>query len=276
MSRPGRAATTSSPSSPATTSTSWSRAGPSLRHAGDQDPRPRADRRERPSIAAIGQEVHAMKALKTVAVALGITLARAHRHPARRPGRTVRLAEGHRGGRRGAARARSGRRLIDQRTAAPSEPRQGRDARRRPAGVGVSGGPAPPTPRPCRASATAANGPRSPSWASSSSWSSGRRNFIVVKAAIADPAAGRVHVPRGISSPRSRCCSLLRWREGAIRLPRRDACRIVALGVVGFGLLPDPVDGRAPDDPGRRLRAAHRLDARRHAPSSPCDRGRTR
>ena len=53
-----------------------------------------------------------MKALKTVAVALGITLGALDRHPARGPGRTVRLAEAHRRGGRGDARARPGRRLI--------------------------------------------------------------------------------------------------------------------------------------------------------------------
>ena len=50
-----------------------------------------------------------MKALKTVAVALGIDPGGADRDPARGAGRTLRLAEGHRGRRRRDPRARPGR-----------------------------------------------------------------------------------------------------------------------------------------------------------------------
>ena len=80
--RPGRAATTSSPSSPATTSPSSSPAGPTLRVPIRRRPtrpprRPDAhpdQRIHRPSNPHRTEEP-TMKALKTVAVALGITLA---------------------------------------------------------------------------------------------------------------------------------------------------------------------------------------------------------
>ena len=93
---------------------------------------------------------------------------------------------------------------------------------------------------------------------SSASWSSGPANFIVVKDGSAD-AAGRLHVP-----------ALLAGGCDADRHPplcraNRCACRarpvpILVLGGVGLGAVPDPLDGRPRLDPGRRLGAHHRGD----------------
>ena len=89
--------------------------------------------------------------------------------------------------------------------------------------------------------------PRSPSWAS---WSSGRATSSWSR------ARSEILPPIGFSFLRYCIAAitlliLLRWREGAIRLPRGDVVPILLLGVIGFGLLPDPVADRAPDHPGR-------------------------
>lgn len=59
-------------------------------------------------------------------------------------------------------------------------------------------------------------------------------NFIVVKGAIAIlPPVGFTFLRYCMAAVT--LVALLRWREGAIRLPRGDVLRIAILGVVGFG-----------------------------------------
>ena len=59
-------------------------------------------------------------------------------------------------------------------------------------------------------------------------------NFIVVKGAIGIlPPVGFTFLRYVIAS--ATLVALLRWREGAIRLPRGDTLRIALLGVIGFG-----------------------------------------
>jgi drug/metabolite transporter (DMT)-like permease len=59
-------------------------------------------------------------------------------------------------------------------------------------------------------------------------------NFIVVKSAIAVvPPVAFTFMRYGVAA--ITLLLLLRWREGAIRLPRGDVVRIAILGAVGFG-----------------------------------------
>ena len=75
-------------------------------------------------------------------------------------------------------------------------------------------------------------------------------NFIVVKGAVGIlPPIGFTFLRYCIAA--ITLLILLRWREGAIRLPRGDVVPILLLGRHRVRLLPDPVAGRAPDDPGR-------------------------
>ena len=173
-----------------------------------------------------------MKALKTVAVALGITLAALIVIPLDRAGRPVRLAEADRRGRRGDPRARPRRRLIDSESSG-----------------GWRRGASPPTSE--IESRFPAEGAGSlMSAASAASTRADRRlaeiavlvvmviwagNFIVVKSALA------VLPPVGFTFLRFVLASvtllvLLRWREGSIGLPRRDLIAMWILGGLGFGL----------------------------------------
>ena len=207
-----------------------------------------------------------MKALKTVAVALGITLGALIVIPLAVLAGLVRLAEADRGGRRGDPRAGPGGRLI------PDDPLPARATPAGPAGVGLSG-----TVR-RRADARRPRRDRpatavSPSSASSSSWSSG-------------PATSSWSRARSVSCRRSASRSfatalastllllLLRWREGSLRLPRGDIAPDRPARGHRVRLLPDPLDGRAPDDPGRRLGTADRRDARHDRPARDGDRCR--
>ena len=45
--------------------------------------------------------------------------------------------------------------------------------------------------------------------------------------------------------------AILRWSEGEIRLPRPARGRILLLGGARLRAVPDAVDGRSPDHPGR-------------------------
>ena len=191
-----------------------------------------------------------MKALKTVAVALGITLAALIVIPLDRPRRPLRLAEGHRGAGGRPARARSRRRLIDEpdrpprlgARAALTEPATPAGS---PAGVSVS---RPPTRR-------VAGDSRSlvvmVLWAA---------NFIVVKSALA------VLPPVGFTFLRFVLASVTLLRPAplaggldrpAAARPRRD----LRARRPRIRDLPDPLDDRAHDDPGGRLGADHRVDA---------------
>ena len=68
----------------------------------------------------------------------------------------------------------------------------------------------------------------------SSSWSFRAGNFIVVKGAIGIlPPIGFTFLRYSIAT--ITLLILLRWREGAIRLPRGDVVPILVLGVIGFG-----------------------------------------
>jgi drug/metabolite transporter (DMT)-like permease len=59
-------------------------------------------------------------------------------------------------------------------------------------------------------------------------------NFIVVKGAISIvPPVGFTFLRYSLAAVS--LLALLRWREGAIRLPRPDTLRIALLGIVGFG-----------------------------------------
>ena len=59
-------------------------------------------------------------------------------------------------------------------------------------------------------------------------------NFIVVKGAIGVlPPVGFTFLRYCIAA--ITLLILLRWREGAIRLPRGDTLKIFGLGIVGFG-----------------------------------------
>ena len=59
-------------------------------------------------------------------------------------------------------------------------------------------------------------------------------NFIVVKGAIGIlPPVGFTFLRYLVAS--ATLVALLRWREGAIRLPKGDVVRIALLGVIGFG-----------------------------------------
>jgi drug/metabolite transporter (DMT)-like permease len=59
-------------------------------------------------------------------------------------------------------------------------------------------------------------------------------NFIVVKGAIGIlPPVGFTFLRYAIAA--TSLVILLRWREGAIRIPRGDVSRLLLLGVVGFG-----------------------------------------
>lgn len=59
-------------------------------------------------------------------------------------------------------------------------------------------------------------------------------NFIVVKGAIAIvPPVGFTFLRYSLAAVT--LLALLRWREGAIRLPRPDVLQIALLGVIGFG-----------------------------------------
>ena len=87
-------------------------------------------------------------------------------------------------------------------------------------------------------------------------------NFIVVKGAIG------VLPPVGFTFLRY-CIAALTLLDPACAGARaRSGCRAATssrsslLGAHRLRLLPDPVAGRAPDDPGRRFGAAHRGDAR--------------
>ena len=60
-------------------------------------------------------------------------------------------------------------------------------------------------------------------------------NFIVVKDAIGDlPPVGFTMLRYGLAW--IALLVILRWSEGAIRLPRPDVVRILVLGGLGFGL----------------------------------------
>ncbi len=60
-------------------------------------------------------------------------------------------------------------------------------------------------------------------------------NFIVIKRAIEDvPPVGFTLLRFALASVV--LLAVLRWREGSIGLPRRDAIAILALGVMGFGV----------------------------------------
>ena len=89
-------------------------------------------------------------------------------------------------------------------------------------------------------------------------------NFIVVKGAIEIlPPVGFTFLRylRRVAPRCSRSCAGARARSacrGATSL------RIAVLGVDRLRLLPDPVAGRAPDHPGRRLGPAHRRDPGHH------------
>ena len=97
-------------------------------------------------------------------------------------------------------------------------------------------------------------------------------NFIVVKGAIGVlPPVGFTFLRYCIAA--ITLLLLLRWREGAIRLPRGDIAPDLRARDRRVRLLPDPVAGRAPDDPGRRLRAAHRRDPGHHRAAGDGDRG---
>ena len=75
-------------------------------------------------------------------------------------------------------------------------------------------------------------------------------NFIVVKGAIGIlPPIGFTFLRYSIAT--ITLLILLRWREGAIRLPRGDVVPILAPRRHRLRLLPDPLAGGAPDDPGR-------------------------
>jgi drug/metabolite transporter (DMT)-like permease len=59
-------------------------------------------------------------------------------------------------------------------------------------------------------------------------------NFIVVKSAVGIlPPVGFTFLRFSLAA--ATLFILLRWREGAIRLPREDFAALVALGIVGFG-----------------------------------------
>ena len=92
-------------------------------------------------------------------------------------------------------------------------------------------------------------------------------NFIVVKSAVASlPPVGFTLLRFSLAA--IMLLVLLRWREGSIRLPRRDLARDLRARGARVRDLPDPVDDRAADDRRRRLRADHRLDAGPHRRSS--------
>ena len=60
-------------------------------------------------------------------------------------------------------------------------------------------------------------------------------NFIVVKDAIATlPPVGFTMLRYGLAA--TALLAILRWSEGAVRLPRPDVVRILVLGGLGFGL----------------------------------------
>ena len=169
-----------------------------------------------------------MKALKTVAVALGITLGCADRHPAPRAGRAVRLAQAHRGGRRGGARARAGRHLIDAPVLRGPDARRGSAVVQRPtpadpAGVSVSAAP--------RASARDRRLAEAGVLATVVMWSA---NFVIVKAAIGSIG------PLTFTSARYVVAAvtlmlLVRWRLGPIRRPGAAELTMLGLGMLGFG-----------------------------------------
>ena len=216
-----------------------------------------------------------MKALKTVAVALGITLAALIVIPLAVLAGPVRLAQADRGGGRGDPRARPRGRLIDSPEPAAS----------------VAAGPRPTThsgrpPIDRRASALSARR------AAERRRAADRRiaefgvlvvmvfwagNFIVVKDAVDGPAAGRVHVPPLRSGRRSTLLALLRWREGAhpaAAAATGAASRCSASSGSGATRSCGPI--ALADDPGRRLGAAHRRDAGPHRGDRRRDRRRTR
>ena len=97
-------------------------------------------------------------------------------------------------------------------------------------------------------------------------------NFIVVKGALDDPAAGRRSRSCASRSASTILLALLRWREGRSGSRRANPPRSALLGVLGFGVYQILWTDGAPDDPGRRLGAAHRRDAGLHR----ADRGRDR
>ena len=74
------------------------------------------------------------------------------------------------------------------------------------------------------------------------------------------------------ASPPLTLLILLRWREGAIRLPRGDVAKILGLGVIGFGCYQILWTVAPPDHPGRRLGAAHRHDPGDDRPAGDGDR----
>ena len=186
-----------------------------------------------------------MKALKTVAVALGITLAALIVIPlVVLAGLFVwlKLTEEDE---EELARARS-RRRLDRRpeTAAPDGEavRPSSTPAGDPAGVSVS--PA----RPARHGRVSRRAPRSPRSASSASWSCGpaTSSSSSRRSTSCRRSASR---SSGSRSPRSTLFALLRWREGSVGLPRRDLLAIAGLGALGFGDLPDPLDDRPPTVP---------------------------
>ena len=250
------AATTNWSSSPATTSPSSSPRGPSLRRH-RRDARP-AERSARSNVDPIATGGIAMKALKTVAVALGITLAALIVIPLARAGRPVRLAEAHRGGGRGDPRARSRGRLIDPAAPAPAGGRATRPRTRTPADDRRASDC--PRDRRRRRRPPSDASPRS---ASSSSWSSGpaTSSWSRGRSASCRRSASR---SCGSSSPRTillSCCAGARVASGsrvrdmlADRRPRRARLRAATRSC----------GPRRSGDLGWRLGRAHRHDAGPH------------
>ena len=191
-----------------------------------------------------------MKALKTVAVALGITLGGPDRHPAGRPGRAVRLAQADRRGRRGVARARPGRRLIDR----PSRSTRSMTPAGSPAGVGV---PARPWATSHRVAEARPSCSSMVAWAGELHRRQGRQPACSRRSPSRSCGSGR---PPSCSSP---CCAGARAPSGC---RSGQVAPILGLGAIGFGLYQMLWATALQSIPAGDFGLPHR--ARR--PSSPC------
>ena len=179
-----------------------------------------------------------MKALKTVAIALGVTLGALIVIPLVVLAGLFRLAEAHRGVGRGGARARPGRLLIEKPGALSAAEAAAGALEPNPvetpadtAGVVMSG---PPLPRGVsrRASVLERRLAEAACVIVMVLWAA---NFVVVKSTIP------ILTPVGYAFVRFALAGVVLlaicyWREGSIGLPRRDILPLAGLGFIGFGV----------------------------------------
>ena len=80
------------------------------------------------------------------------------------------------------------------------------------------------------------------------------------------PHPGRLRVPPVRARRASSCSSICLWREGSIRIPRRDILPLAGLGFIGFGLYQMLWSTALASTSVGQLGAPHRRDARVHGP----------